>query len=287
MKLPGLRTRDLAEIARQAAVPWTIAALLVVETALLWPRPTLPTQPSAQAATTASATDVNDPPIPEFPLKDHLHFSFLNPGVALDYVTVPTGMIPESHGIRVKNGAHIFILKSLDQMSGLVHIDSPEDALQFVQLTTSRAYAYNYDARELEILSYSQSLRPPFKVPAKFLGPVFVAPPGKHLQMWYIDPHFTIIKLPSGWLGVLADNDYRAGEFTAPVIRKTPDGFRIERWIGCYDREIDIKHVPIQLWTVQLWRETVSPSGVYQRQVIVFRPAGKYGRARLYFPSKI
>jgi hypothetical protein len=292
MKAASLQTTRWTQIAKAVAVPWTIAALLAVETALLWPRPSPPMPPSPQPAAAVSATDPDNPPISAYPLEDHLRFSFLNHGVTLDYVTVPPWMMPANHGIRVKNGAHVFILKSLDQLSGLVHIDTSADALRFAQLMTSRAYAYNYDAAELEILSYSQSLRPPFKVPAKFLGPNFLVPPGKQVSgkrpfMLYIDPAFTVIKLPSGWLGVLADHDYHAGAFTAPVTQKTPDGFQIERWICCLDREIDTKSPPIQLWTVQRWRETVSPSGVYHRQVIVSKPARKYGQTTLYLPSKI
>ena len=222
------------------------------------------------------------PPISQLPVEGHLHFSFLNPGVTMDLVNASPEVIPMSRRLRVKNGPHVFFLDSLGQLNSLVHIDTPKDALAFVRLRTSRAYMDNYHSVEVEIISQSQSIQASFAVPAKFLGPAFMSPHVGTPGIWFVDPKYTIVTLPSGWLGVLSDRDYKIRGFTPPVVRQTTNGFQIDHWVcGFISPKLDLPH------TIEKWREIVGPTGSYEKHVLVSMKVRRYRHGNLSIPWRL
>jgi hypothetical protein len=200
-----------------------------------------------------------NPTVTDLPLEHHILCPFLNPGVGLDLVDTNPSGLPSNPGIRVHTRTHDFLLKSLDQLTGLVHINNTQNALQFVRLRTSRAYAYVYVPPVLEIISTSQALQPAFKWPDNDQG----LPPAE-------------------WEGVLPNRDYQSLGFTPPVVRRTPDGYQIERWICRCDWE---RYGEGQ--TVERWRETIGPTGQYRRQILESKPAPKSEGIALAVPLQM
>lgn len=125
--------------------------------------------------------------------------------VQVDYVKLKTIMAPAPLYIRVTTENETFLIDSLPQLTGLVAINTPEEALAFVRIPSQYTYAFDLPWEE-EIGSEpaSQSGEQQF-------------------------PHS------------LTSKSFKAGGFTPPVVQVEKAGYIITRWIFVQPRKGDNK----------------------------------------------
>jgi len=129
----------------------------------------------------------------------------LKESVQVDYVQLKTNLAPAPLYIRVTTENETFLLDSLPQLTGLVAINTPEEALAFVRIPSQYTYAFSLPWEE-EIGSE----------PASQSGE-------QH------SPHS------------LTSKSFKAGGFTPPVVQVEKAGYIITRWIFVQPREGDNK----------------------------------------------
>jgi hypothetical protein len=159
--------------------------------------------------------------------------------------TLPPCLQPakETELIVVMHDGRLLVPRDLNQLQGLVRITDGEAALRFVRLRTSPATWHTWPAgvREMEIIA----------------APELQSQPDFGLR----ELRYPAPGVPSGYLGILPEAAYRAGQFTAPKVEEVEAGFRITRLI--YRQTFSARTA-----TVQQIQEVVTEEGEYRRSVL-------------------
>ena len=245
-----------------------------------------PTAPGA--SNPSSRASQESTPILHLPVYATLHSPVLLPDVLLQLRdTAPLRPDGSDAGYYVRRNAgetlHLYVIRpgeprmvtGLNDLRGLVSLNTPEKAMEFVRLRT------NPDIRHLLTASYPSEAEILPRTSARALPKYGVG----------VDPFDKYsVSLPGelnsesqvfGYYGVLREEAFRQGGFTPPKIRALPHhgGYQIERWM--YTR-VRIADSPTQVPNeddprfsdiVYQIRETVARDGAYTRERLAVRPA--------------
>ena len=172
-------------------------------------------------------------------LEKQLKCSFLIPGNSIWIATI--GAVAPMEAVEhlvLSFQGKVKVLAKLDDLKGAVAIDTPEKALSFVRLRTSRKTWYMWrDAYIIEIAN-----------------PRLM----KQFPNYGIKPrseHF----VSSGYDGILSDKAFVQGHFSPPLVLKTITGFTIKRCLFDDEREFQ---------QVLFVEEKIETNGSYHRNTL-------------------
>jgi len=191
---------------------------------------------------------------------------------------VPQGMyLGDSTKLVILKPGPVRELSAIHQLRGLVTIDSPEKALEFVRLRTAPGAWGMVDHDSLPV----EAEVVPERVQRNL--PDF----GINMMPMHIPPIVDGDRPLWGTLGYLSNDGFARGGFEEPQIVTLPDneGFEITRWTFTQHLDITISDYKGPYMTVQKIRETVGRDGSYRRLELLIKKAPKLPDTKWDFPQ--
>jgi hypothetical protein len=221
---------------------------------------------------------------------EHLKCGFTAPSVDLfrghtgNQVFAP---IEAGMGLVMRANGKVSVIRTIKDLRGHVRIKSPEDALQFVRLTTSLETGFLFEHDEwVEIVPSSLAATiPTFGLHGHgvLLMRIGMKPGSTAFDAWSYDPDRKMYEHVIGTLanskttehskspdlseygvgifGFLADKLFRGGHLTSPNCTRQGSDFVVDRWNRVHSQTHDIEHI----------LERVSPDGTYVKTVLETR----------------
>lgn len=237
-----------------------------------------------------------------------LHLGCESPGIEI-VLGSSGGMLPREAGqaLYLKRGEEMVRIDTFNQLRGHVEIDDAAAALRYVRLLTSRAPWYLWKKGPCEV----EVMRPAEAVTASDYGlpncPVLLYTPwwqrtvngrSETVQWWYdsrdgkmrlerigflsgggedkiiqtMDPPDLSI-LGDGMMGVISNDEFRMGDFSAARTEPDGHGFAVTRWVyesQTWNDKGSLRHV----------RESVARDGGYSREILETRDTSRAPEAR-------
>lgn len=205
--------------------------------------------------------------------------------------------------IRYVEGSSSILLSKMEQLRGHASILNKRDALRFVRLRTAPdTFRLWRDGKLMTEIVDTADVLPVIEL-SFGLENVMFDEPGELFSdeaFWRYDAHtriFVKLKPPnygkalarsarpdvskygSGWNGFLSHTMFVKSGYSRPKVRRTSDGFVVERWLLVVNYRSDNPES-----TAALVRESVGADGAYSRKTLLAKPVGGFPGVGLCIP---